>query len=527
MRAKSLVAVAITLLSLICQHAMQAAASPNFVLIYIDDLGWTNTSVLMDSRQPNELQSFYETPNIEELAKLGMRFSNAYAPASVCTPARKSIQIGKSPARIGYTYNGNPLNIKNRKSWADETTLADVLKASGQDYITALFGKGVHEPVAGFGYDVVDDQHGVNGNGGGEWYRKGVPVASEDPKQVYSLTEKSEQFIQDYAGKRPFFLMLSHYTVHSPLMSTSAVFKKYEAKGAAFPKGDPRTEKKQQQMAAMIEEMDRSVGRVLDALEKAGVTDNTYIIFTSDNGGYISVAHDQLRGKKGNLFEDGLRVPMIVTGPNIPESTQCDIPINHWDFLPTFHDLVNAKDPLPEDLDGGSLRSLFEQGNAGQVERTEEAFVFHMPYARMPPVSAIRKGNYKLIRQLITGEELLFDLGNDLSEKRNLASQMPEIAATLSNELDDYLEKVGAEDVQDVFEAQYAHIAEQMAAIGMKYAGLIEASSDDPEKIAELSLACDKQLEYLRNFKEEKIDTARICINFEGNPKGDHSELVK
>ena len=524
MRTKSFVAVAITLLSLICQQSMLTAAPPNFVIIYIDDLGWTNTSVLMDSRYPNNKQSFYETPNIEELAKMGMRFSNAYAPASVCTPSRKSIQIGKSPARIGYTYNGNPLNIKNRKSWADETTLADVLKASGQNYITALFGKGVHEPVAGFGYDVVDDQHGVNGNGGGEWYRKGVPVAPDDPKQVYSLTEKSVKFIRDYAGKRPFFLMLSHYTVHSPLRSTSAVFKKYEAKGAAFPKGDLRTEKKQQQFAAMIEEMDRSIGRVLDALEKAGVIENTYIIFTSDNGGYISVAHDQLRGKKGNLFEDGLRVPMIVAGPNIPESTQCNIPINHWDFLPTFHDLVDAKDPLPEDLDGGSLRSLFEQGNAGQVERAEEAFVFHMPYARMPPVSAIRKGDYKLIRQLITGEELLYNLEDDLSEKRNLAAQMPELVATLSKELDDYLKKVGAEDVQDVFEAQYQHIAEQMVAIEMKYAELIEASGDDLEKIAKLSLARDKQLETLRKFKEEKIDPSRICTNFEGNPRGDFRE---
>ena len=516
-----------TTLALLCtvlQTVALFATPPNFVLIYIDDLGWTNTSVLMDSRQPNELQGFYETPNIEALAARGMRFSNAYAPASVCTPARKSIQIGKSPVRIGYTYNGNPLNIKNRKSWADETTLADVLKASGQNYITALFGKGVHEPVAGFGYDVVDDQHSVNDNGGGEWYRQGVPVAPEDPKQVYSLTEKSVNFIQDYAGKRPFFLMLSHYTVHSPLRSTSAVFKKYEAKGAAFPRGDPRNKKKQQEMAAMIEEMDRSVGRVLDALKKAKVSENTYIIFTSDNGGYISVAHDQLRGKKGNLFEDGLRVPMIVTGPNIPEGTQCDIPINHWDFLPTFHDLVDAKDPLPEDLDGGSLRSLFEQGNAGLVDRGEEAFVFHMPYARMPPVSAIRKGNYKLIRQLITGEELLFNLRNDISEKRNLAAQMPEMVATLSNELDDYLEKVGAEDVQDVFEAQYKQIAEQMAAIEMKYAGLIEASNDESEKIAKLSVARNKQLETLRKFKEEKIDSSRICTNFEGNPTGDFRE---
>ncbi len=126
MRAKSFVAVAIALLSIIYQQGLLAATPPNFVIIYIDDLGWTNTSVLMDSRYPNTKQTFYETPNIEELAKMGMRFSNAYAPASVCTPARKSIQNGKSPARIGYTYNGNPLNIKNRKSWADETTLADV-----------------------------------------------------------------------------------------------------------------------------------------------------------------------------------------------------------------------------------------------------------------------------------------------------------------------------------------------------------------------------------------------------------------
>jgi len=524
MRVKSLVTITITLLSLNCQQAMLAAASPNFVLIYIDDLGWTNTSVLMDSRYPNDKQSFYETPNIEELAKRGMRFSNAYAPASVCTPARKSIQIGKSPARIGYTYNGNPLNIKNRKSWADETTLADVVKASGQNYITALFGKGVHEPVSSFGYDVVDDQHGVNDNQGGEWYRRGVPVAAEDPKQVYSLTEKSEKFIQDYAGKRPFFLMLSHYTVHSPLTSSPSVFKKYEEKGSAFPKGDPRSEKRQQQMAAMIEEMDASVGRVLDALDKAGVTENTYVIFTSDNGGYISVMGDFLRGKKGNLFEEGLRVPMIVAGPNVPQGTQCDIPVNHWDFLPTFHDLVDVKDPLPKDLDGGSLRRLFEQGNEGQVDRAEEAFVFHMPYARMPPVSAIRKGDYKLIRQLITGEELLFDLGNDLSEKRNLAAQMPEMLATLSNELDDYLEKVGAEDVQDVFEAQYEHIAEQMHAIENKYAGLIASSGDDPERMAKLSATRDKQLETLQKFKEKKIDASRICTNFEGNPTGDFRE---
>ena len=506
------------------QIAIAATPPPNFVLIYIDDLGWDNTSVLMDRSKPNELQSFYEAPNLEKLAARGMRFSNAYAPASVCTPSRKSIQIGKSPVRLGYTYNGNPLNIEKRKSWADETTLADVLKGTGKNYITALFGKGVHEPVSSFGYDVVDDQHGVNDNQGGEWYSKGKPVAPEDPKQVYSLTDKSEKFIQKYAGKQPFFLMLSHYTVHGPLTCTPAVLKKYQEKAAGLPKGDIRLAKNQQQMAAMIEEMDISVGRVLDALDKAGVTDNTYIIFTSDNGGWVSITPDLLRGKKGNLFEGGLRVPMIVAGPNIPENSQCDIMLNHWDFLPTFHDLVGATEPLPENLDGGSLRNIFEKGNDGQVVRPEEAFVFHMPYARMPPVSAIRKGNYKLMRQLISGEMLLFNLKEDLGEQNNLAQQMPEKVAELSKELDAYLEKVGGEDVQDVFDAQYKQIHSQMEEVKAKYQKLINGCGNNHQKVATLEKERDQQLDRLRAFKEEKIDPSRICTNFEGNPTGDYRE---
>jgi len=510
--------------SLLCAFSnqnVQAEEAPNFVLIYIDDLGWDNTSVLMDRSKPNELQSFYETPNLEKLAARGMRFSNAYAPASVCTPSRKSIQIGKSPVRLGYTYNGNPLNIKNRKSWADETTLADVLKGTGKNYITALFGKGIHEPVSTFGYDVVDDQHGINDNQGSFEYNNGDPIRPDDLKQVYSLTEKSEKFLEKYAGKQPFFLMLSHYTVHGPIESTPAGLKKYQEKAAGLPKGDARTAKKQQQMAAMIEDMDNSVGRVLDALDKAGVTKNTYIIFTSDNGGWVSVTSDVLRGKKGNLFEGGLRVPMIVAGPNIPENSQCDVMLNHWDFLPTFHDLVGATEPLPENLDGGSLRNIFEKGNEGQVVRPEEAFVFHMPYARMPPVTAIRKGKYKLIRQLNTGEELLFDLDKDLQEQNSLTKEMPEVVAQLSKELDAYLDKVGAEKIDDIFAAQYEDMTLQMEKIKEKYEKLIKKSGDDQAKIAKLAEKQEKELNRIRSFKKDKVDPARICTNFEGNPRGD------
>ncbi|EDM28079.1 sulfatase 1 precursor [Lentisphaera araneosa HTCC2155] len=451
-----------------------------------------------------------------------MRFSNAYAPASVCTPARKSIQIGKSPVRLGYTYNGNPLNISKRKSWANETSLADVLKGTNKNYITALFGKGIHEPVSSFGYDVVDDQHGTNDNQGNFFYNNGDTVGPEDLKQVFSLTEKSEKFIEKYAGKQPFFLMLSHYTVHGPITSTAAGLKKYQEKAAGLPKGDARTNKKQQEMAAMIESMDISVGRVLDALDKAGVRDKTYIIFTSDNGGWVSLTPHLLRGKKGNLFEGGLRVPMIVAGPNIPENSQCDVMLNHWDFLPTFHDLVGATEPLPENLDGGSLRSIFEQGNEGQIIRPEEAFIFHMPYARMPPVTAIRSGKYKLIRQLNTGEEILFDLDKDLSEKNNLAKLMPEVAARLSKELDAYLEKVGGEKIDDVFDAQYKNIASQMEDIKAKHEKLIQQSGDDQTKISALTKKRDKDLKRLQDFKLQKIDPARICTNFDGNPKGDY-----
>ena len=426
--------------------------------------------------------------------------------------------------RLGYTYNGNPLNVKKRKSWADETTLADVLKGTDKNYITALFGKGVHEPVSGFGYDVVDDQHGVNDNQGSFEYNNGDPIGPEDLKQVYSLTEKSEKFIEKYAGKQPFFLMLSHYTVHGPITSTPAGLRKYQEKAAGLPKGDARTAKNQQQMAAMIEAMDISVGRVFDALDKAGVTDNTYIIFTSDNGGWVSVTPDLLRGKKGNLFEGGLRVPMIVVGPNIPENSQCDVMLNHWDFLPTFHDLVGATEPLPENLDGGSLREIFEKGNEGQVIRPEEAFVFHMPYARMPPVTAIRKGDYKLMRQLITGETLLFNLEKDLSEKNNLAEQMPEKVAELNKALDNYLDKVGAEKIEDVFEAQYERLAQQIKDTKAKYEKKLNASGGDQAEIVELTKKRDKELERIQLFKEQKIDPTRFCTNFDGNPTGDYRE---
>ena len=218
---------------------------------------------------------------------------------------------------------------------------------------------------------------------------------------------------------------------------------------------------------------------------------------------------------------------MIVTGPNIPANSQCDAPVNHWDFLPTFHDLAGSKEPLPAELDGGSLRNIFEKGNEGSINRPEEAFVFHMPYARMPPVTAIRKGDYKLMRQLITGETLLFNLEKDISEKNNLAEQMPEKVAELSKALDAYLTKVGAEDVQDVFDAQYEQIAKQMKDTKARYEKKLKASGDDQAKIAELTKKRDKELERIRLFKEQKIDPTRICTNFDGNPTGDYRESNK
>ena len=190
----------------------------------------------------------------------------------------------------------------------------------------------------------------------------------------------------------------------------------------------------------------------VDELEALGLAGNTYIFFTSDNGGGASNA--PLTGGKAKMWEGGLRVPMIASGPGIPANSQCDTPVAQWDYLKTFHDLAGSKVPLPEDLDGVSLRPALGQGNAGQLAERDTGLVFHFPAHYTVPITAYRDGDYKLMRQLNTGEIKLFNLVDDIGETKDLAQAMPEKTAEMVRKLDAYLEKVGAWTMEEVYAAR-------------------------------------------------------------------------
>ena len=495
--------------------------SPNFLIVYMDDLGWADTSVPMMDSEPESRSDFYQTPNLEKLAERGMRFSNGYAPAPTCTPSRKSIQFGKTPGRLQYTFVHDVLALKRDLKWQDEVSLADVLKASGKNYITAHFGKGMgSERMETIGYDVHDefDGNAANGNFHGERVdlKSRKPLPADDPKRIYSLERRSLKFLDEHAGKRPFFLMISQYAVHVPHHASEHVIDKYRKLPRGkyckdedyLPTDQVSASRKNShwrlQYAAMIDEVDAGLGKMMDLLEERGELENTYIIYTSDNGGGMK-PNGPLSWGKAQLFEGGLRVPWVVAGPGVKQGVQCDVPVVQWDLLSTLHDLSGSKAALPEDLDGASLRDVFEKGNAGRVERPGEGLVFHYPCYFAPPLTLIRIGDYKYMKHLLTGETKLFNLADDISEKNNLAAAMPEKAAYMDKVLTDYLEEIDAEDVQDVYQARFEELDRFEAGAKSNYeknsARLKQAG--DAEGIAALRAELEADLERFAKNREE------------------------
>ncbi|MCP4773012.1 MAG: sulfatase-like hydrolase/transferase, partial [Planctomycetaceae bacterium] len=171
---------------------------------------------------------------------------------------------------------------------------------------------------------------------------------------------------------------------------------------------------------------------------------NTFVIFTSDNGGGFR-GNTPLRGGKGSLYEGGIRMPTVVRGPGVSPGTYCDVPIVQWDFLQTFYDLAGGIQPLPPELDGGSLRDVFLRGNGGEVTRNTEPLVFHFPWHTGDPESVIRFGNFKLRKNLDSLKVELYDVVNDIRERNDLSASMPELVRKLDNQRSRYLDSVNAE----------------------------------------------------------------------------------
>jgi arylsulfatase A-like enzyme len=482
--------------SLTAQKDKKSAASPNFIIVYMDDLGWADTSVPMMDGDPQSKSDFYKTPQLERLAERGARFSSGYCPTPTCTGSRISIQFGMTSARLQYrnVYDVYSKKQRGQNGWDEEVSMAAVLKAANKDYITAHFGKGMNvRRMDHAGYDVTDEYDlAPNGNGHGSYInvKEKIPIPDNNAKRIPDLTRLSVDFVKEHAGKRPFYVMISHYAVHVPFQASPEAIERARQRWLAMGRpdvdvNDPdyknSTAYRTWQYAGMIEQCDDHLGALMDALKEAGELDNTYIIYTSDNGGGYARRDEQNRRFNGPLqegkrstFEGGLRVPFIIAGPGIEAGSQCDVPIVQWDLLPTLHDLSGSKAPLPENIDGGSLRDVFERGNKGRVKRGAPGLIFHYTCHYHPPISVIRMGDYKLMRHLNTGELKLFNVADDYKELKDLAAEMPKKVAELDQIRQNYIDEVDGGKMEDVYAAFLEIQDEQRSKKEQKYLSDIE-----------------------------------------------------
>ena len=491
-----------------------AKDSPNFIIIYMDDLGWHQTSVRMMDSEPMSKHSFYNTPNVERLAEMGRCFSNGYAPTPTCTGSRVSILFGQTSARTQYRYVFDVFHQKQRpEGYAGQYSLADSVKTAGKNYITAHFGKGMTEKLKLVNYDVTDEYeaHAPNGNLHGEKIdipsRKDLPP--DNPKRIYSLIDESMKFLKKNAGKRPFMMMVSHYSVHVPHAASKKYMDKWQAKYDALEKPTDKEELRLFERecnplyGAMLEETDQHIGILLDYLKKAGELDNTYFIFTSDNGSECIPRTKENRRYNGPLqegkyscFEGGIRVPFVVAGPGIQGGTYCDVPVVQWDLLATLHDLSGNETPLPDDIDGGSLRDVFFKGNQGKVKRQAPGIVHHFPSHYQVPISAIRIGDYKFMRNMNTDEKKLFNVAIDYREKNDLAQKMPEKVASMDKILRAYIEEVDGGDVKDSYQALYETMDD--------FEG--RAVKDHERKMKELEAKMPSDFEHQKSLIDQELE---------------------
>ena len=449
------------------------ATAQNIVLILSDDQGWTGTSVQMDARVPNSVSDLYRTPSLERLAAEGMTFSNAYSPAPNCSPTRMSIQTGKTAARLGATdiidvvpdeegragiqffhdamYVNKPMNVPRPISDLpdEEVTIAEFLKSHDANYATGHFGKwhmGGENP----------ERHGYDAHSGSTTNAPGDQGAP-DPKRTSEVTDEAVRFIAEQAeAGRPFFVQASYYAVHAPVLAKAQTVQDFNGLITPEPPlGGPfgrfvNLIHTNTVYAAMTAELDAGVGRILDALDEHGLSDSTYVIYTSDNGGESDLpvtSNIPLAWGKTHVWEGGIRVPLFVRGPGIAGGSRSDVPAIGYDLFATIADWVGAGAPLPENQDGGSLQGVLTNGGEGEVERGTEPLVwFYGAYRNMKhvaPQTAIRRENHKLIWELDSGRTYLYDLDLDLSETTDLSRFRPQVAASLHEELKAYLAAVG------------------------------------------------------------------------------------
>jgi len=477
-------------------------AKPNVVLILTDDLGWQDVKCY-DIDEPSPM----ETPNIDSLAKQGVKFWQAYSPAPTCAPSRCAIMSGNHPARAQKTHvvGGAPPTPNHKYGWTmmapwysgrmpeNETTLARVLQSNG--YVTGHSGKW-HMAIDHKAFPQPEDQ-GFDWTRSSRGARSGMPnrvsgfatIQKEDPFRLdengypyHQTSEDALTFLRENYQK-PFFLYYATWLVHTPIHTRSEqLLEKYCKKlGVERPNDQEGWTMKGQTnpfYCAMVDELDYYMGKVFEYLKNTDdprwhghkLIENTYIIFTSDNGGMEGhpgeVITDNYPLDKGKIsaMEGGTRVPLIITGPGIPKGVESDVMVNGLDFYPTLLTLTGTKRPKDKDLDGCDLSDLLLKNptNSSLVKNKDgkprDTMVWHFPHS-VALESTIRMGGYKLVRNYNhrfddrTTELELYQLYKtengkqvrvDIEEANNLASQHPQLSKELNERLSSILNEMDA-----------------------------------------------------------------------------------
>lgn len=448
-----------------------AANKPNLIVMLADDLGWSDLGCYGST--------FYETPNLDRLAREGAKFTDAYAACPVCSPTRASIMTGRWPQRTGITDYIAPDNSNGPEKWKRNTiflpspnqdrltleteTIAKAMKAAG--YATFFAGKWHLGPQGWWpenqGFDINMGGTEKGGPYGGSRYFSpyGNPRLPDGPPGEHlpdRLASETAKFIE--ANKdQPFFAYLAFYSVHTPLMAREDLRRKYEEKrqqlGLVEKWGrehtrDVRLVQEHAVYAGMVEAMDLAVGKVLAKLDELGLRENTLVLFTSDNGGLSTsegwpTSNLPLRGGKGWMYEGGIREPLLVRWPAIVKAGRVvNTPVSSPDFFPTLLEAAGLKPQSRQVSDGASLMPLLQGGTL-----PERALFWHYPHYGNQggaPGAAIRRGDWKLIEWFEDRRVELFNVAMDIGETTDLAQKETARADTLRAELHAWQKQVGA-----------------------------------------------------------------------------------
>ena len=422
----------------------KTSTKPNIIVFFIDDMGSQDLGCYGNT--------FNQTPNIDKLAKMGVRYTDAYSACTVCSPSRAALMTGKYPAQLhitdwiaGHVKKNAKLLIPDWKLFLplEEKTVAEYLIEVG--YATWHVGKW----HLGEGNKYLPTNQGFDLNfGGSNW---GQPLGSyfspfkmpnlkDDESKGYYLTDRltdeAVRLIENQPNNKPFFLNFAHYGVHTPLQAKAEKIAKYSK---LLKEKDSQ---KNPIYAAMIESVDESVGRVIETLKKKNLLENTLIIFAADNGTLMSSATSlPFKKGKGWCYEGGTRTPLLMYWKGSFENgSEFKQPIITMDIMATI--LKSAGLKIPKDVDGEDIKSLIK--NKKSIDR---ALYWHYPHYHQGdnPYGAIRKGDWKLIEFYENNTFELYNLKNDIGETKDLSKLEPEKVNELKNLLNNWRLKMDAQ----------------------------------------------------------------------------------